>query len=73
MATKKGVVPEIDGAAIVLGVTNVRYRIVTDGGRGRIILDDIDMLIRHVRARGWHLDGITRIRQRDPSFRVIPS
>ena len=51
MATKKGVVPEIDGAAIVLGVTNVRYRIVTDGGRGRIILDDIDMLIRHVRAR----------------------
>jgi hypothetical protein len=36
----------------------MRYRIVTDGGRGRIILDDIDMLIRHVRARGWHLDGI---------------
>ena len=59
MATEKGVVPEIDGAAIVLGgVTNVRYRIVTDGGRDRIILDDIDMLIRHVRARGWHLDGI---------------
>ena len=41
-----------------MGVTSVRYRIVTDGGRGRIILDDIDMLIRHVRARGWHLDGI---------------
>ena len=74
MATKKGVVPEIDGAVIVLEVTNVRYRIVTDGGRGRIILDDIDMLIRHVRARGWHLDKKSpRTRPRDPSFRVIPS
>ena len=37
------------------------------------MLDDIDMLIRHVRARGWHLDGIYENRRRDPSFRVIPS
>ena len=72
MATKKGVVPEIDWAAIVLGVTNVRYRIVTDGGRGRIILDDIDMLIRHVRARGWHLDGIYENRATRPELQGHP-
>jgi hypothetical protein len=36
----------------------MRYRIVTDGGRGKTIVDDIDMLIRHVRGRGWHFDGI---------------
>jgi hypothetical protein len=52
----------------VLGVTNVRYRIVTDGGRGRVILDGIDMLIRHVRARGWHLDGIYEDREARPEL-----
>ena len=72
MATKKGVVPEIDGAAIVLEVTNVRYRIVTDGGRGRIILDDIDMLIRHVRARGWHVDGIYENKATRPELQGHP-
>jgi hypothetical protein len=51
----------------------VRYRIVTNGGRGRVILDGVDMLIRRVRARGWYLDGIYENRRRDPSFRVIPS
>jgi hypothetical protein len=40
------------------GRHKMRYRIVTNAGKGRSILDDIDMLIRHVRARGWHLDGI---------------
>ena len=51
----------------------MRYRIVTNGGRGRVMLDDIDMLIRHVRARGWHLDGIYENKATRPSFRVIPS
>jgi hypothetical protein len=36
----------------------MRYRIVTDDGRGKTIVDDIDMLIKHVRCRGWHFDGI---------------
>jgi hypothetical protein len=48
MGTQNGVVAEIDGAPSSWESQNVRYRIVTDGGRGRIILDDIDMLIRHV-------------------------
>jgi hypothetical protein len=50
----------------------VRYRIVTDGGRGRIILDDIDMLIRHVRARGWHLDGIYENKATRPELQGHP-
>jgi hypothetical protein len=44
----------------------VRYRIVTNRGRGRVILDGIDMFIRHVRARGWHLDGIYENRATRP-------
>ena len=43
MGTKNGVVPEIDGAPSSWESQNVRYRIVTDGGRGGVILDDIDM------------------------------
>ena len=50
----------------------MRYRIVTDGGRGRIILDDIDMLIRHVRARGWHLNGIYENRATRPELQGHP-
>ena len=50
----------------------MRYRIVTDGGRGRIILGDIDMLIRHVRARGWHLDGIDENRAARPELQGHP-
>jgi hypothetical protein len=52
--------------------SNVRYRIVTNGGRGRIILDGIDMLIRHVRARGWHLDGIYENRAMRPELQGQP-
>ena len=50
----------------------MRYRIVTDGGRGRVILDGIDMLIRHVRARGWHLDGIYENRATRPELQGHP-
>ena len=70
--------PRMDAASrwrvcsIIVGVTNVRYRIVTDGGRGRIILDDIDMLIRHVRARGWHLDGIYENKATRPELQGHP-
>jgi hypothetical protein len=58
--------------SIIVGVTNVRYRIVTNGGRGRVILDGIDMLIRHVRVRGWHLDGIYENRATRPELQGQP-
>jgi hypothetical protein len=45
---------------------------VTNGGRGRVILDGIDMLIRHVRARGWHLDGIYENRETRPELQGQP-
>ena len=50
-----------EATALIVGVGGIGWSImtrhlsdgiVTDGGRGRIIRDDIDMLIRHVRARG---------------------
>ena len=73
MATKKGVVPEIDGGCHRPGSHKREgNRIVTDGGKGRIILDDIDMLIRHVRARGWHLDGIYENRATRPELQGHP-
>ncbi len=50
----------------------MRYRIVTDSGRGRVILDDIDMLIRHVRARGWHFDGIYENKATRPELQGHP-
>jgi hypothetical protein len=52
--------------------SNVRYRIITNSGRGRVILDNIDMLIRHVRARGWHLDGIYENRAARPELQGHP-
>jgi hypothetical protein len=52
----------------------VRYRIVTNSGRGRVILDDIDMLIRYTfaLAAGTSMESM-RTGRRGPSFRVIPS
>jgi hypothetical protein len=50
----------------------VRYRIVTNRGRGRVILDGIDMFIRHVRACGWHLDGIYENRATRPELQGQP-
>lgn len=60
------------GAPSSSGVSNVRYRVVTHGGKGRIILDDIDMLVRHARARGWHLDGIYENRATRPELQGHP-
>ena len=64
--------PVKTGAPSSSGVSNVRYRVVTHGGKGRIILDDIDMLVRHVRARGWHLDGIYENRATRPELQGHP-
>ena len=70
LGTLNGVLPEINETLV--GETNVRYRIVTNGGRGRVMLDNIDMLIRHVRARGWHLDGIYENRATRPELQGHP-
>jgi hypothetical protein len=46
----------------------MRYRVVTDGGRGRVILDGIDVFIANVRARGWYFDGVYEDRTTKPEL-----
>jgi hypothetical protein len=50
----------------------MRYRVVTDGGRGRVILDGIDMFIAHVRARGWHFGGVYEDHSTRPEIQGHP-
>jgi hypothetical protein len=50
----------------------MRYRVVTAGGRGRVILDGIDMFIAHVRARGWHFDGVYENLSSQPEIQGQP-
>ena len=56
----------------ILRPSEMRYRVVTDGGRGRVILDGIDMFIAHVRARGWHFDGVYEDRTTKPELQGHP-
>ena len=73
MGTQNGVVAEIDdGAPSSLGVSKREVSHRHRWRQGRIILDDIDMLIRHVRARGWHLDGIDQNKATRPELQGHP-
>ncbi len=50
----------------------MRYRIISDFGRRRVILDDLDAFIAHVRSRGWHFLGVYADEKTRPEIQGQP-